>query len=52
MLNWINDNPEKFKAAFKSSETFNVFSDYFSEVSLRYLQVKGILKKFGTEGIG
>lgn len=52
MLNWINDNPEKFKAAFKSSETFNVFSDYFSEVSLRYFQVKGILKKFGMEGIG
>ena len=52
MLNWINDNPEKFKAALKSSETFNVFSDYFSEVSLRYLQAKGILKKFRMEGLG
>ena len=52
MLNWINDNPEKFEAAFKSSETFNVFEDYFSEVSLRYLQAKGILKKFGMEKLG
>lgn len=52
MINWINDNPEKFEAAFKSSETFNVFEDYFSEVSLRYLQAKGILKKFGMEGLG
>ena len=52
MLNWINNNPEKFEVAFKSSETFNVFEDYFSEVSLRYLQAKGILKKFGMEGFG
>lgn len=52
MLNWINDNPQKFKTAFKSSETFNVFEDYFSEVSLRYLQAKEILKKFGMEGLG
>jgi hypothetical protein len=52
MINWINDNPEKFKVAFKSSETFNVFEDYFSEVSLRYLQAKGILKKFGMEKLG
>ena len=52
MLNWINDNPEKFEGAFKSSEAFNVFEDYFSEVSLRYLQAKGILKKFGMEGLG
>lgn len=52
MLNWINNNPEKFEVAFKISETFNVFEDYFSEVSLRYLQAKGILKKFGMEGFG
>lgn len=52
MLNWINDNPEKFEAVFKSSETFNVFGDYFSEVSLRYLQAKRILKKFGMEKLG
>ena len=52
MLNWINDNPEKFEAVFKSSETFNVFEDYFSEVSLRYLQAKGILQKFGMEKLG
>lgn len=52
MLNWINNNPEKFKSAFKSSETFDVFEDYFSEVSLRYLQAKGILKKFGIEKLG
>ena len=52
MINWINDNPEKFDAVFKNSETFNVFEDYFSEISLRYLQAKEILKKFGMEGIG
>ena len=49
MLNQINESPQKFKTAIESSETFNVFEDYFSEVSLRYLQAKGILKKFGME---
>ena len=49
MLNQINESPQKFKTAIESSETFNVFEDYFSEVSLHYLQAKGILKKFGME---
>lgn len=52
MLDWINNNQEKFGNVFRQKDTFNIFDDYFTIVALRYLQAKGITKKFGMKDFG
>lgn len=53
MLEWINNNQEKFWNVFRQKDTFNIFDDYFTIVALRYLhQAKGITKKFGMKDFG
>ena len=32
MLEWINNNQEKFWNVFRQKDTFNIFDDYFTEV--------------------
>ena len=52
MLEWINNNQEKFWNVFRQKDTFNIFDDYFTIVALRYLQAKGITGKFGMKDFG
>ena len=52
MLEWINNNQEKFGNVFRQKDTFNIFDDYFTIVALRYLQAKGITEKFGMKDFG